>query len=364
MARTTDELKLTRGERGELEALARDGNTPQKIAKRARIVLLTADGLSVNAIMRKAGASKTSVWNWPKRFLEAGVAGLLKDRSKKPGKAPLPDAVRHRVVEMVATERPPNATHWSVRMLAKATGISPRSVQRILRAHGLKPHLTRTFKVSNDPEFAAKVKDIVGLYLNPPEAAVVLSVDEKSQIQALDRTQPGLPLKKGRAGTMTHDYKRHGTTTLFAALDVASGKVIGQCLPRHRAKEFVRFLRSIDRVVAKHLDLHLILDNYKTHKTEEVQDWLAKHPRFKPHFTPTSCSWLNLVERLFAEITRQRIRRGTFSSVAELEAAIGDWIDARNADPRPFQWIARAAAIITKHRRAKKALAILSEGCK
>jgi transposase len=208
------------------------------------------------------------------------------------------------------------------------------------------------------------VKDIVGLYLNPPDKAVVLAVDEKSQIQALDRTQPGLPLKKGRAGTMTHDYKRHGTTTLFAALDVATGKVIGECQPQHRAKEFIRFLKRIDRIVAKSLDLHLVVDNYKTHKTREVQEWLAEHPRFKLHFTPTSCSWLNLVERLFAEITRQRIRRGTFSSVAELEAAISDWIDARNADPKPFRWAANAAAIITKHRRAKKALAMISEGCK
>jgi len=363
MARTTEDLNLTRRDRGALEALASNGNTPQKLAKRARIVLLAADGLSVNAIMREVGASKTSVWNWPKRFLEAGVAGLLKDKSKKPGKAPLPEAVRQRVVEMAATGRPPNATHWSVRMLAKANGISPRSVQRILEAHGLKPHLTGTFKVSTDPEFGAKVKDIVGLYLNPPDKAVVLAVDEKSQIQALDRTQPGLPLKKGRAGTMTHDYKRHGTTTLFAALDVATGKVIGECQPRHRAKEFIAFLKRIDRVVAKHLELHLVLDNYKTHKTAEVQEWLAKHPRFKLHFTPTSCSWLNLVERLFAEITRQRIRRGTFSSVAELEAAIRDWIDARNTQPKPFRWTAKSTAIIAKHRRAKKALAMIVEGC-
>jgi len=200
--------------------------------------------------------------------------------------------------------------------------------------------------------------------MNPPDKAIVLSVDEKSQIQALDRTQPGLPIKKGRAGTMTHDYKRHGTTTLFAALDVKTGAVIGECLPRHRAKEFIRFLKKIDRVVAKHLDLHLVVDNYKTHKTEEVQAWLDKHPRFKLHFTPTSCSWLNLVERLFAEITRQRIRRGTFASVPDLEAAITDWIDAHNADPKPFSWTAKAGKIITKHRRAKKALAIASAGCK
>jgi len=364
MARTTHELTLTRKDRLELEALASNGNTPQKIAKRARIVLLTADGHGVNAIMRAAQASKTSVWNWPKRFLEAGVEGLKRDKSKKPGKAPLPQAVRERVVEMAATQRPGHATHWSVRMLAKANGISPRSVQRILDEHGLKPHLTRTFKVSNDPAFAAKVRDIVGLYLNPPEKAIVLSVDEKSQIQALDRTQPGLPMKKGRAGTMTHDYTRHGTTTLFAALDVKTGEVIGECLPRHRAKEFIAFLKRIDRLVKKGLAVHLILDNYSTHKTEEVQAWLAKHPRFKLHFTPTPSSWLNLVERLFAEITRQRIRRGVFNSVEDLKTAIIDWVEHWNAEPRPFVWTAKPGTLIAKHRRAKKALAATSRGCK
>ena len=249
-------------------------------------------------------------------------------------------------------------------MLASAIGgISHTSVQRILREHGLKPHLTRTFKVSNDPAFAAKVKDIVGLYMNPPEKAIVLSVDEKSQIQALDRTQPGLPMKKGRAGTMTHDYKRHGTTTLFAALDVKTGEIIGECLPRHRAEEFIRFLKKINRIVARTLDVHLILDNYSTHKTEEVQAWLAKNPRFKLHFTPTSCSWLNLVERLFAEITRQRIRRGVFKSVADLETAISDWVEHRNANPKPFQWTAKSSTLIGKHRRARKALASLGGGC-
>lgn len=364
MARTPHEITLTRKDRAALEALVSNGNTSQKIAKRARIVLLTAAGLSVNAIMREAKASKTSVWNWPKRFLDAGVAGLKKDKSKKPGKAPLPDAVRQKVVEMAATQRPEHATHWSVRMLAKANGISPRSVQRILDEHGLKPHLTRTFKVSNDPAFAAKVKDIVGLYVNPPEKAIVLSVDEKSQIQALDRTQPGLPMKKGRAGTMTHDYKRHGTTTLFAALDVKTGEVIGECLPRHRAKEFIAFLKRIDRTVRKGLAVHLILDNYSTHKTEEVQAWLLKHPRFKLHFTPTSSSWLNLVERLFAEITRQRIRRGVFKSVDDLKTAITEWLEHWNAEPKPFMWTARSGTLIAKHRRAKKALADLAGGCK
>lgn len=364
MARTTHEIELTRKERAELEALASNGNTAQKIAKRARIVLLTADGLSVNAIMRAAQASKTSVWNWPKRFIEAGIDGLRKDKTKKPGKAPLPDAVKAKVVEMAATSRPENATHWSLRLLAKANGISARSVERILAEHGLKPHLTRTFKVSRDPDFATKVRDIVGLYVNPPEKAVVLCVDEKSQIQALDRTQPGLPMKKARAGTMTHDYKRHGTTTLFAGLDVKTGEVIGACLPKHRAREFIAFLKKIDRLVAKSCDVHLVLDNYATHKTAEVKAWLDKHSRFKLHFTPTSASWLNLVERLFAEITRQRIRRGVFTSVDELKAAIDAWVNAWNVDPKPFVWTAKAGAIIAKHARAKKTLAAVSGGCK
>ena len=233
-------------------------------------------------------------------------------------------------------------------MMAAEFGVGHSSVQRIWKANGLKPHLTRTFKLSNDPQFIEKVKDIVGLYLDPPEKAIVLAVDEKSQIQALDRTQPGLPMKKGRAGTMTHDYKRNGTTTLFAALDVATGKVIGECLPRHRAKEFLRFLRKINRMTPKHLDLHLIVDNYSTHKTKEVKAWLDKHPRFKLHFTPTSSSWINLVERLFAEITRQRIRRGVFTSVAELKAAIDEWIAGRNANPKPFVWVAMADTILEK----------------
>ena len=357
------EIVLSRKDRAELEALVANGNTAQKIVKRSRIVLLSADGLGVTAIMREAKAFKTSVSRWQQRFVETGVAGLLRDKTKKPGKKPIADDVKRKVLETAVRQRPTNATHWSVRMLAEQIGISHTSVQRILKENGLKPHLVRTFKVSNDPDFNKKVKAIVGLYLDPPDKAVVLAVDEKSQIQALDRTQPGLPLKKGRAGTMTHDYKRHGTTTLFAALDVATGKVIGECLPRHRAKEFITFLKKIDRLVAKHLDLHLVIDNYGTHKTVEVQAWLEKHPRFKLHFTPTSCSWLNLVERLFAEITRQRIRRGTFGSVVELEAAIEDWIAHRNANPKPFEWTATPHKIISSHRRARKALENLPAGC-
>ena len=324
---------------------------------------MNADGYGVSAIMREVGVSKTTVWRWQEYFAEAGVAGLLKGRSKPPGKKPLCHDLKLKLIEKTLKERPPNATHWSVRTMADAMGISHTSVQRIWNEHGLKPHLARSFKVSNDPDFAGKVEDIVGLYIDPPEKALVLSVDEKSQIQALDRTQPGLPMKKGRAGTMTHDYKRNGTTTLFAALDVASGAVIGECLPRHRADEFLTFLKKIDRETPAHLDLHLILDNYATHKTPAVKRWLARHKRFTLHFTPTSCSWLNLVERLFAEITRQRIRRGTFNNVAELKAAITQWIEHRNQNPRPFSWTATAKSILTKHRRAKKALAIAKDGC-
>src|SRR5713226_3235934 len=351
-------------DRTELEGILRDGNVPQKIVKRAKIVLMTADGAGVMAIMRVVGVSKTTVWRWQDYFVEAGVAGLVRGRSKPPGKKPIADAIKLEIIEKTVKERPANATHWSVRMMAEEIGISHTSVQRIWNAHGLKPHLVRTFKASNDPDFAKKVKDIDGLYLDPPEKALVLAVDEKSQIQALDRTQPGLPIKKGRAGTMTHDYKRHGTTTLFAALDVATGKVIGECLPRHRAKEFLTFLKKILRETPAHLDLHLILDNYSTHKTDAVKRWLKRNPRCKLHFTPTSCSWLNLVERLFAEITRQRIRRGTFDSVSELETAIVEWIDHRNDHPKPFIWTAKPNPIIAKYRRAQRALANLAEGDK
>ena len=364
MGTKTTEIALSRKDRAALDALVADGNTAQKLVKRCRVVLLSAGGMGVMAITRETKLSKTSVWRWQERFVAAGVGGLLRDKTKKPGKQPIADDIKRKVVETAVKTRPANATHWSVRMLAEEIGISHTSVQRILQEHGLKPHLTRTFKISNDPEFTTKVKDIVGLYMNPPERAIVLSVDEKSQIQALDRTQPGLPIKKGRAGTMTHDYKRHGTTTLFAALDVETGKVIGECLPRHRAEEFIRFLKKISRIVAKNLDVHLILDNYSTHKTEEVQAWLVKHPRFKLHFTPTSCSWLNMVERLFAEITRQRIRRGAFSSVGDLEAAITGWIDARNDNPKPFTWTAKPGKIIAQHRRAMKTLATIQDGCK
>jgi transposase len=362
-------------DRATLERLVADGKTPQKIVKRASIVLLSGRVLGTNAICREARVSKPTVWRWQEAYMEGGAERLLKDKGKGPqaGKKRIDDAVRLAIVTRTAKEKPANATHWSARMLAAQIGVGHTTVQRVWKEHGLKPHLTRTFKLSRDPQFAEKVVDIVGLYLDPPANAVVLSVDEKRQIQALDRTQPGLPMKKGRAGTMTHDYKRNGTTTLFAALVAAKanavtelelGEVIGECMPRHRAKEFLRFLKTIDKRVAKHLDVHVVCDNYRTHKTEGIQTWLKRHKRFKLHFTPTSSSWLNLVERLFAEITRQRIRRGVFKSVAELEAAIQAWIAERNSKPKPFRWTAKADTILAKSARARRALELELAGNK
>ena len=347
-----------------LERLIADRNTPRKVVWRSRIVLLSAAGCGTMEIMRRTGISKPTVWRWQARYLEAGVDGLLRDKSRPPGTPPLSAAIKTLVLTKTMRETPPDATHWSVRSMARAVGISHTSVQNIWRAHGLKPHLVDSFKVSNDPAFAEKVEDVVGLYLDPPDKAVVFSVDEKSQIQALDRSQPGLPMKKGRAGTMTHDYKRHGTTTLFAALNLLDGKVIGHCMKRHRHQEFIRFLNRIDRQTLPYLDIHLIIDNYATHKTPAVKRWLKKHPRFHIHFTPTSASWLNMVERFFAEITRKRIRRGVFKSVAELEQAIYDYLAIHNHNPVPFVWTATATAILEKIARAKQTLETVRAGTK
>src|SRR5512132_3977648 len=349
-------ITLKPADRRRLAALARDRNAPHKHVWRAEIVLLSADGVGTNEIMRQTGKSKTCVWRWQERFMQAGYDGLLRDKTRPSRIPPLGSDIAERVIALTRTDPPVEATHWTASMMAKAVGISASSVQRIWRAHGLQPHRVQQFKLSNDPKFIDKLRDVVGLYVDPPAHAIVLSVDEKSQIQALDRTQPGLPMKKGRAGTMTHDYKRHGTTTLFAALNVLTGMVIGECLPRHRHREFLRFLKRIDKETAADLDLHLILDNYATHKTAEVRRWLAAHPRFHLHFTPTSASWLNLVERFFAEITEQRIRRGVFNSVADLEKAIMDYLEQHNANPKPFVWTASAGAILEKVARAKQAL--------
>ena len=281
-------VEVSAADRVRLEAIVADRNSPQKHVWRAQIVLLTAGGLGTGEIMRQAGTSKVTVWRWQERFMQAGVAGLLRDKTRRSRIPPLPASIHDRTVALTQGKPPGEATHWTAAMMAKTTGISASSVQRIWRAHGLQPHRVRQFKLSRDPEFVPKLRDIVGLYVDPPAHAIVLSVDEKSQIQALDRTQPGLPLKPGRLGTMTHDYKRNGTTNLFAALNMLDGTVIGECMPRHRHREFLRFLKTIDERTLPNLDLHLIVDNYATHKTPAVKHWLKRHSRFHLHFTPTS----------------------------------------------------------------------------
>jgi transposase len=353
---TIERIEVPAEDRERLRRLAGDRNTPQKVVWRARIVLLAGEGKGALEVAAEVGVSVLTVRRWRRRYRDKGVDGLLKDATRPPRKKPLSAETIAEVVALTLHTKPPAATQWSVRKMAKAAGVSPSSVQRIWKAHGLKPHLTRTFKLSRDPNFNDKVADVVGLYLDPPDKALVLSVDEKSQIQALDRTQPGLPMKKGRAGTMTHDYKRHGVTTLFAALDVASGKVLGECMNRHRHQEFIRFLRTIDRNTPKNLDLHLVVDNYATHKHPKVKAWLERHKRFHLHFTPTSASWLNQVERFFGLITDDAIRRGVFQSVADLEAAIKRFLQRHNADPKPFIWTAQTYTILEKVARAKQAL--------
>ena len=354
--RTSRRIDASGKDRVQLNQMVRNGKTPQKVALRARIVLLSADRVPTGQIMRQLGTTTPTITRWRNRYETDGITGLLKDRSRPGRKRRIGEAKVREVVERTLQEKPSHATHWSTRGLAAVAGLSPASVQRIWKAHGLKPHRVRTFKLSRDPHFVEKLRDIVGLYLNPPEHAIVLSVDEKSQIQALDRTQPGLP---GRAGTMTHDYKRNGTTTLFAAMNILDGKVIGQCLQRHRHQEFLGFLRIINRQTPKGLDLHLIVDNYGTHTHPKVTAWLVKHPRFHMHFTPTSASWLNLVERWFREITDKRIRRGAFKSVGALVAAITEYLDANNADPKPFVWTASVRTILSKVKRANEVLETL-----
>src|SRR5687768_2437766 len=347
-------FQLSPEDRVRLEEIVAERNTPQKHVWRAQIVLLSAADTGTVEIMRRTGQSKPTVWRWQQRFMDEGVTGLLRDKTRPPGKPPLAAAVINQVLTKTATESPPDATHWSARAMAKAVGISPRSVQRIWAGHGLKPHLVEAFKVSNDPRFAEKLVDIVGLYLDPPDRALVLAVDEKSQIQALDRTQPGLPLKKGRAGTMTHDYKRHGTTTLFAALNLLDGTVIGRCMDKHRHQEFIKFLGTIDANTPADLDLHLIVDNYGTHKHANVIAWLERHPRFHLHFTPTASSWLNMVERFFRDLTQNSLRRGIFRDVEDLTTAIGNYIDKHNQEPKPFIWTAKAADILQKVRSEER----------
>ena len=343
---------VSAADRQRLAAILADRNRPQKHVARVRIILHSAERLDVAEVARRAGISRPAVWRWQQRFAEAGVDGLVHDKTRKPGKPPTPEATLRRVVALTCGEPPGEATHWTGRMMAKAAGLSLRTVQRIWAAHKLQPHRLRSFKRSRDPEFITKLTDIVGLYLAPPRHAVVLSVDEKSQIQALDRTQPGLPLKPGKAGTMTHDYIRHGTTTLVAALNVLDGTVLGRCMQRHRHQEFIRFLNAIEAAVPAGKLVHCILDNYATHKHPKVRAWLERHERWTFHYTPTSGSWLNAVETFFSAMTRRRLRRGVFHSLVDLQAAINRYLAEHNAehnaDPKPFVWTASPEKIMDR----------------
>ena len=348
-------VKVSATDRARLEAVVADRSSPQKHAWRAAIILATAEGCGTAEVMRRTGVSKPCVWRWQARFMAEGVDGLLRDKTRPPGTPPLPNATVERVVELTREKPPGETTHWTGRAMARVVGISLSAVQGIWKAHGLVPHRVRTFKLSRDPEFIAKLRDVVGLYLSPPAHAVVLSVDEKSQIQALDRTQPGLPVKPGRCATMTHDYVRHGTTTLFAALNVLDGTVLGRCMQRHRHQEFLRFLNAVEAAVPAGKLVHAILDNYAAHKHPKVQAWLERHPRWTFHFTPTSCSWLNAVEGFFATLSKRRLKRGSFASLVELQAAINRYLAETNDDPRPFVWTAEPDDIITKVRRGYQA---------
>jgi transposase len=355
--RTGIVVEVTAADRARLEAVVADRNSPQKQVWRARIVLLTADGCGTAEIMRRAGKAKTAVWRWQERFMREGVSGLLRDKTR-PSRIPLlAPEVAERVVALTLADPPGETTHSTAAAMAEASGISASAVRRIWRSHGLQPHRVRSFKLSSDPLFAAKLRDVVGLYVNPPAHAIVLSVEEKCRIQALDRTQPGLPLKKGHCDTMTHDYVRNGTTTLFAALDVLEGKVIGRCMQRHRHQEFIRLLNAIEAAVHAGKVVHVILDNYAAHKHPKVMRWLGRHPRFVFHVTPTSASWLNAVEGFFAKLARRRPRRGVFHSLVALQAAINRFVEETNADPRPFRWTKDPDAIIAAARRWHQVLA-------
>ena len=356
MRPATAALSMTDGQREILEKLAKSQTATHRDVTRAKALLLAQDGEANTAIAWELGVSPSSVTSWRARFEQEGIAKFGKVKAGRGRKATIPDDKVAAIVEATLHDKPPGETHWSCRSMAKAQGVSPATVQRVWAARGLKPHLVKTFKLSNDKRFEEKLIDVVGLYLNPPDKAVVLCMDEKSQIQALDRTQPSLPMKKGRAGTMTHDYKRNGTTTLFAALNVLTGVVIGECLKRHRHGEFLKFLRKIDREVPTGLAVHMILDNYATHKHPNVVAWLEKHPRFHLHFTPTSSSWLNLVERFFGKLTDKAIRRAIFKSVPDLIAAIEAYLKATNDNLQPFKWTATAEQILEKARRARVTL--------
>lgn len=352
----SEQIILSPQEETTINLWARGKSFPLRLVQRANIIKLAAEGIYSHNISDRLGLSRPTVQLWRQRFLSFRCAGLEKD-APRPGRLPQISIQKIKtVVEATIQTTPLNATHWSTRLMAQAQGISEASVRRIWKQHNLKPHLVKTFKISRDKHFVEKLYDVVGLYVNPPIKSLVLCVDEKSQIQALDRTQPGLPMKKGRCGTMTHDYKRNGTTTLFAALNMLDGKVIGDCMPRHRHQEFIRFLNKIENETLPELDLHLIVDNYGTHKHPRVESWLKRHPRFHLHFIPTSSSWLNMVERWFREITDKRIRRGSFESVSVLITAIKDYLENHNQNPKVFVWTASAEHILAKVAKCKEAL--------
>jgi transposase len=354
--RVAPSIELTESEIRTLRRWARGGQTAARLMNRAKIILLAAQGERNDTIAQKLAIDRKQASRWRIRFVEKRLAGIEKDLPRGGRKPSKREQVAALIVETTTQTKPANATHWSTRTMGEKLGIDKSMVHRVWRDSGLKPHLFKTFKVSNDKKFIDKVLDVVGLYLNPPEHALVLCADEKTSLQALDRTQPGLPLVKGRLGTMTHDYKRNGTTTLFAALEMAEGSVIATCMDRHRHQEWIKFLNLIDRQTPADLDLHLIVDNYATHKHPKVKAWLKRHRRFHFHFVPTSSSWLNLVERWFRDLTDKRIRRGVFNSVAELIAAIQAYVEHHNNDPKPFVWTAKAQDIIAKYRRAKAVL--------
>lgn len=356
MSRIAAPIILSPEERTTLEAWAQSRIVAVRLAQRARMILLAAKGVQSQSIARQMGISRPTVQLWRERFLARRTEGLEKD-APRPGRIPrITERKRRKIVAATIQTKPPHATQWSTRSMANAQGVSETTVRRIWQQHQLKPHLTKSFKISHDIRFVDKLHEIVGLYLNPPDHSLVLSVDEKSQIQALDRTQPGLPMKKGRCGTMTHDYKRNGTTTLFAALNMLTGQVIGDCMPRHRHQEFIRFLKKIDAETPPHMALHLIVDNYGTHKHPRVNQWLRRHPRVHLHFTPTSSSWLNMVERWFRDLTVKRLRRGSFRSVPALITAIDEYLNGHNQKPRAFVWTATAESILAKINKSKEAL--------
>lgn len=348
--RPTPPVELTANEREALSTHSRRRKASQQLVLRSKIILRCADGLPNTAVAKELGISNWTVGKWRSRFQRFRLAGL-EDEPRSGGPRTISDEIVMELVNKTISERPKGATHWSTRRMAEQVGVSRDAVMRIWHAFGLQPHRVETFKLSTDPHFVEKVRDIVGLYLNPPDRALVLSVDEKSQIQALDRTQLVFPIRPGLPERQSHDYTRHGTTTLFAALDTATGKVIGQCHQRHRHQEFIKFLNVVDQQVPNDLDVHLIVDNYATHKTEPVKKWLLKHPRYHLHFTPTSASWLNVVERFFAEITSRQIRRGTFNSVEQLKQTITEYLDQHNENPKPFHWTATADEIFSKVKR-------------